>query len=140
MSPVAIPSTWRYLQSTYRLVASHCVCGRVSFPPRIFCSECKQPIENRSPLSGKGILESWTVIHSPPEGWETEVPYVLGLIKLNEGPRVTAQLVGIPPEEISSGMKVKMAFRRLGSSPDEETVLQYGYKFVPEEDPLPREI
>ena len=140
MSPIAIPSTWRYLQSRYRLVASHCACGIVSFPPWNYCPECKQPIKKRSPLSGKGILESWTVVHNPPEGWETEVPYILGLIKLNEGPRITAQLVGITPKEIFPGMKVKMAFRRLGSSPDEETVLQYGYKFIPEEDPRPREI
>ena len=58
-------------------------------------------------------------------------PYVLAIIQLDEGPRLTAQ-VDCKPEEIYIGMRVKAAFRKILEE-GEDGIIHYGTKFIPEE-------
>jgi len=53
------------------------------------------------------------------------------LVKLNEGPMVTAQLTDLGNQPVEIGMPVEMVTRRLRSDGDERGVLVYGYKFRP---------
>jgi len=55
----------------------------------------------------------------------------VALIKLDEGPIVTAQLTDLGDEEVKIGMPVEMVTRRLRSDGDERGMLVYGYKFRP---------
>jgi uncharacterized OB-fold protein len=70
------------------------------------------------------------VVHEPPTGYETQAPYAIALVKLAEGPLVTAQLTDVDAAEIKIGMPVEMVTRRLRTD-GEEGVIQYGYKFRP---------
>ena len=58
-----------------------------------------------------------------------QVPYVLALIKLVEGPVITAQIVDCAPEDVDIGTKVHTVFRKIRQD-GESGIIEYGYKFV----------
>jgi len=74
---------------------------------------------------------TYTIVHSAAKDFAMHTPYILAIIKLDEGPRLTSQVI-CSPEEIHIGMKVKSAFRRLGEE-SEKGMIYYGTKFIPVE-------
>ena len=70
---------------------------------------------------------TYTIVRSSSRNFPT--PYVLAIIKLEEGPNLTAQVV-CDPKDIHIGMKVKSTFRKLGEE-SEKGMIYYGTKFVP---------
>ena len=58
--------------------------------------------------------------------------FVIAIIELEEGPRITSQVVDCEPEIVKPGMKVKSVFRKLGED-SESGILHYGTKFIPDE-------
>ena len=78
-------------------------------------------------FSGVGEVFSYTVLQDAPEGFQSQAPYVLALIKLDEGPMVTAQLTDIDAE-INIGDRVEMVTRKL-TTEGEKGIIIYGYKF-----------
>ena len=83
-------------------------------------------------LSGKGEVMTYTLIHDAPENFEGQAPYPIAIIKLNEGPRVTAQLVDCEFDDIKIGMKVQSTFRKIQED-GYVGAIHYGYKFKPAE-------
>jgi uncharacterized OB-fold protein len=65
------------------------------------------------PTSGKGELYSFTITHVPTAGFEARAPYVIGMIELDEGVRIIANLVNIEIEDVEIGMRMKVAWERL---------------------------
>lgn len=63
--------------------------------------------------SGKGELYSYTVTHVPTPGFEDRVPYVIGLIELDEGVRIIANMLNVTPDDVEIGMRVKVAWEKL---------------------------
>ncbi len=57
-------------------------------------------------------------------------PYNVAIIKLDEGPLVTAQLTDVDNEEVHIGMLVAMVTRKLKEEGENELII-YGYKFQP---------
>jgi uncharacterized OB-fold protein len=81
-------------------------------------------------LQGKGEIKTYTIIHVAPEDFEEQVPYPVAVIQLEEGPRITAQIVDCPIDQVKIGMKVEATFRRIKE--DGYTgAIYYGYKFKP---------
>lgn len=82
-------------------------------------------------FSGLGEVYSFTTVADAPEGFEETAPYMLALVKLDEGPIITAQLTDIfGPEQVQIGMRVEMVTRRIrANGPD--GIIEYGYKFRP---------
>ena len=71
---------------------------------------------------------SYSEAAQAPEGFAP--PYLMALVKLEEGPVIAAQLTDVEPEEIEIGMAVEMVTRRIREmSP--QGYLVYGYKFRP---------
>ena len=125
----SIPLSWRLNRARYRMLATRCGnCETLYFPPRSICPKCrrKSRIEEKI-LSGEGEIYSYTIIYIAPEGFEDHTPYVLGIIKLKEGPLATGQIVS-PADEVSIGKKVKMVFRKISEDGD-AGVINYGFKF-----------
>lgn len=143
-----IARNWRLRHERLRLVGEICHnvgCGEKIFPPRDICPHCGQPANIEHRLSGKGIVYSYTVVdESPPAGFEKYVPYVVALIDLEEGPRITAMLTDLSPKwvlneatgaekldfSVSIGMPVEMVTRKLSEN-GETGLINYGYKFRP---------
>ena len=56
------------------------------------------------------------------------IPYVLAIIRLEEGPMLTAQVVECAADELKIGKKVEMVFRKLNEK-GRRGIIEYGYKF-----------
>jgi hypothetical protein len=68
---------------------------------------------------------------SAPAGFEEQAPYTIALVKLQEGPMVTAQLTDLGEEPVHIGMPVEMVTRKIRNDGDERGMIVYGYKFRP---------
>lgn len=123
--------TWRRLKNRYNLVGKKCGnCGSVFFPPRFVCAECNPPHKTIDfKLSGIGKVFSFTFVHSPPEEHAYMSPYILAIVELKEGPKLTAQIVECDEKEVYIDMPVEMVFRRI--TEDGNGLIHYGYKFRP---------
>ena len=82
----------------------------------------------RVKLKGKGTVVSYTVVHDAPAQYEMMKPYVLAIIEMEEGCRLTSQVIDVNPAQVKIGMPVEAAFRKLGQD-GEAGVIHYGYKF-----------
>ena len=86
-------------------------CGTVTVPPKMVCRKCTSPNMEVVELTGKGKIQTFTTCNVAPEGREDEVPYVILLVELDEGPWIMGNLTGIDPKETTVeliGKKVKM--------------------------------
>jgi hypothetical protein len=83
-------------------------------------------------LKGEGEVLTYTIIYNAPEHFEGQTPYPIAIIKLDEGPKVTAQIVDCDIEDIKIGMRVKSTFRKI-SEDGYIGAIYYGFKFKPVE-------
>lgn len=124
---------WRESDHRYRLVGHKCGnCNNVYFPPRDVCPTChRESIGKMQPLdlSGKGEIVSFTVVHDSPPPFKRQRPYVMAIIKLEDGPSLTAQVVDCDPSEVEIGKRVRSVFRKIAED-GKSGIIEYGYKFV----------
>lgn len=127
-----IPRHWRLKKQRYALVGEVCPhCQTKLFPPRDVCPECGGEAKTPYTFSGKGEIYSYTTLHDAPAGFEEQVPYTVALVKLVEGPMVTAQLTDLGEQAVEIGMPVEMVTRKIRQDGNKEGILVYGYKFRP---------
>jgi uncharacterized OB-fold protein len=81
-------------------------------------------------MSGSGEVYSFTTMYNVPKNYEAQKPYTVALIKLVEGPMITAQLTDVDSEDVYIGMPVEMVTRKLSEDGEEGQII-YGYKFRP---------
>lgn len=70
-------------------------CGNIIVPPKMVCEKCNSTDMEIIELSGKGKIRTFTTINVPPEGRETETPYTIVMVELEEGPWLTGNLSGV---------------------------------------------
>jgi uncharacterized OB-fold protein len=129
-----IPRHWRLKKQRYALVGEICPhCQAKIFPPRDVCPECSSEAKTPYTFSGRGQVYSFTTVHNAPAGFREIAPYTVALVKLEEGPLVTAQLTDLGDQSVEIGMPVEMVTRKLRTDGDERGLLVYGYKFRPVE-------
>ena len=127
-----IPRHWRLKKQRYALTGEVCEhCDAKLFPPRDICPECGEEAKTLFQFSGRGEVYSHTTVYDPPQGYEGQAPFTLAMVKLEEGPLVTAQLTDLGEAKAEIGMPVEMVTRLLRSATDERGMLVYGYKFRP---------
>jgi uncharacterized OB-fold protein len=127
-----IPRHWRLKGQRFGLVGKVCThCEAKIFPPREICPNCGSEVKTDFTFSGKGEIYSYTAIYEAPAGFDESAPYTVALVKLAEGPLVTAQLTDLGDQAVEIGMPVEMVTRRLRQDGDERGMLIYGYKFRP---------
>lgn len=129
---MTISRFWREIDQRYNLKGSACGnCKTHFFPARTLCPKCRHLSLGRLEpftFSGNGTVESYTVVHAPPPGFELQSPYVIALVRLDEGPVVTGQVVDAR-DGLAVGARVRKVFRRVAQD-GEAGVIHYGYKFV----------
>lgn len=92
-------------------------------------------VESRKPdvqterftFAGTGEIYSYTTVQEAPEGFEGQAPYVLALVKLDEGLLITAQITDLD-ELPTIGDRVEMVTRKL-TTEGPRGMIVYGYKF-----------
>jgi uncharacterized protein len=78
-------------------------------------------------FAGTGEVYSFTTLQETPEGFDDQAPYMLALVKLDEGPLVTAQLTDVDGP-VAIGDRVEMVTRKL-TTEGSRGMIVYGYKF-----------
>ena len=125
-------SVWRERGRRYRLEASRCErCGRTYYPPRLVCPECGGRDLQIVNLPRTGKLITHTVVRAAGEDFADDAPFAVGIVELEDGTRLTAQIVDCDFAELSEGLKVRLEFRRVKSA-GAQGVIAYGLKGVPE--------
>ena len=130
-----VPRIWRNRNTRYALVGCACEgCGAKCFPPVDVCRGCGETRLVPYRFRGRGEVYSYSTVRQAPNGFAGRVPYVVALVKLEEGPLVAAQLADVDPDGVEFGMAVEMVTRRVREDGPDGVVV-YGYKFRP---PIPR--
>lgn len=112
--PVPTRETQPYWEGCkqHELRIQKCVaCGHAQFYPRLYCTACMSERVEWVTASGRGTVLSFTIVYRPPsQGFAAEVPYVVALITLDEGPQMMSNVVGCAPEQVHIGMPVAVTF------------------------------
>lgn len=125
------PRYWREVPSRYRLEAGRCAdCGKVSYPARRVCPDCRGEKVETTTLSQRGRITTSTIVRTPPDDLVMEAPYVVALVETPEGATLMVQVVDCEPEEVRSGMEVSLEFR-LVRKEGHGGIRCYGHKAVP---------
>ena len=95
-----------------RLMLMRCrACGAFRFPSRDRCDECWATDTEWVPASGRATLHSWVIFHQVYHpAFNERVPYNVALVQLEEGPRITSNVVGGEPGELRAGMPLVVTF------------------------------
>ncbi len=103
-----------------KLCAATCsTCNSLILPPKLFCPNCNNKTTKWTELSGRGRLRSFTIIHIAGITYGDEVPYIVAIVGLEEGPSICARLVGLDPlkpEAIHVGDAVIADFEEITDS------------------------
>jgi len=114
--PVPDPESRPFWEAAkaHRLMVQRCAStGEYHFPPTTFCPGTALERPQWVEASGRGKVFSWIVVRhpTPKDVYADEVPYAVGLIELEEGCRMTGNIVGVGVDEIFADMLVQVAFR-----------------------------
>lgn len=120
--------------SEHKLMASRCRENRaVYLPPRAICPTNHSTDMEWVELSGKGKVIAFTVITIAPTamieaGYSRTNPYCAGIVQLEEGPTISAQILGVDvahPEKIAIGTPVQATFVERGEGDKRRTYLAF---------------
>ncbi len=124
-----LPRFHRLRGPYYRLEGSACGgCGKKSFPPRRVCPGCRRERLETFTFSGRGTLWSFSRVEQPARGFASMSPYTVGMVRLEEGPLVAAQLTDVEGVDLAIDQPVEMVTRRIRDAGEHGPIV-YGYKF-----------
>jgi uncharacterized OB-fold protein len=89
-------------------------CNAITVPPKMACRQCSSVDMDVIELITEGKIRTFTTVFVGAEGRESEVPYILVMVELEEGPWLMGNLEGIDPKAASMeliGKKVKMGHK-----------------------------
>jgi uncharacterized OB-fold protein len=87
------------------------VCGHNQFFPRLYCTKCFSERVEWVKVSGRATVSTFTIVRRPVSpAFADDVPYVVALVKLDEGPTMMTNIVGCSPEAVRIGMPVAVTF------------------------------
>jgi uncharacterized protein len=114
--PTPDVSTEPFWEGTARgvLLVKRCSCGKAHFPPRRFCPFCWSDAVEWEEASGRATLYTYSIVRRndlPP--FKDRVPYIAAVVELEEGVRMTTDVVDCPLDEVAIGMPLEVTFRAI---------------------------
>lgn len=95
-------------------------CQDIHFPGSPVCPRCLSSDQSWTPVSGRGTLLSWVRFHRAYwDGFRAELPYLVCLVGLEEGPLLISNILETDPEKLVIGSPVDAVFETV----DEELTL-----------------
>jgi hypothetical protein len=90
-----------------RLLVQRCAaCGTRQFYPRQVCATCGSTPEWEQ-ASGRGVVHTFTIVRqNGAKPFSAELPYVVAIVELEEGPRMMGNVTGCAAEDVTVGMAV----------------------------------
>jgi uncharacterized OB-fold protein len=94
-----------------RLLIQECTkCGNRQWYPRALCTRCgaePQWLES----AGRGTIHTYTVVRQQGiPAFKAELPYVIAMVELEEGPMIFGSMPGTDPDTVSIGLPVEVYF------------------------------
>jgi len=89
-------------------------CSAISVPPKMVCIECNSPDMEIVELGGKGKIQTFTVVNVAAEGRESECPYIIVMVEVDEGPWIMGNLADVDPSGVTMdiiGKRVRMGHK-----------------------------
>jgi hypothetical protein len=112
--PRPAPESLPYWQAAkdHRLALPKCEdCGQFWFPPSATCPHCLSTNFSFQNVSGRGKVFSFVTFHRVYRpAFAQDVPYVVALVELEEGPRLLTNILGISHEDVRCEMPVEVVF------------------------------
>ncbi len=112
--PVSTAATAEYWAACRRheLLIQRCSdCATHQFYPRLVCASCSGRSLQWVRASGLGTLRTFAIVRRPvSQAYAAEVPYVVALVELREGPTMMSNVVGCSVDEVRIGMPVEVVF------------------------------
>jgi len=98
-----------------KLVIQKCMdCNKFVFYPRIYCPHCHSAALVWEEASGKGKIYTYTVVHSNcHSSFLEDLPFIIAIIKLDEGVQMLSNIIGCRPEDLTCDMPVEVTFEKL---------------------------
>lgn len=112
---------WRATKEGKLLIKECRACGKPFFYPRVYCPRCWSKDTVWKEASGRGKVYTFTVVYQndlPP--FRDRLPYVVAIVELEEGVRMTSNVERCAPEDVRCELPVTVSFRE--EQRDEETV------------------
>lgn len=114
--PQATPETRPYWDGckAHELRIPYCnECKAHFFYPRPYCPICLSDNVEWRTVSGKGTLHTYIISHRPAPGFDDELPYVIAVVKLAEGPCLMSNIVNIEPkpENLPADLPLEVVFQ-----------------------------
>ncbi len=126
--------SFQHYLSENKLMGSRCpACDALYLPPRPMCSNCFGETMEWVELAGQAKLRAFTVVHIAPSamveaGYGRDKPYCSGIVELDEGPSISAQIMGVDatqPEQITIGAPLSAVFVERGEGEDVRSFLAF---------------
>jgi uncharacterized OB-fold protein len=114
--PIPVPdaASAPYFEGTAagRLMLMRCAnCGTHRFPARDRCDVCWSTDTAWVEASGRATLHSWVVFHQMYHpGFADRIPYNVAVVELDEGPRITTNVVDCDPHDLKAGLHLVVMF------------------------------
>lgn len=92
-------------------------CGHYWWTPQAACPVCLAENWRWTEVSGRGIVYSFTIVYRPPDpiAFAEDVPYVVAVVRLEEGPHMLTNVVGCLPKQVYVDMPVVVSFERVSA-------------------------
>ena len=122
---------WRERGRRYRNEAARCCrCSKVHYPPLSVCTACGSRELEAVTMAETGRVITHTAIHVAPPEFASHVPYVVAVLEMDDGARLMAQVADVEPADVTSGMRVRLEFRKIREE-GRSGLICYGHKAVP---------
>ena len=112
--PRPAPESLPYWQAAreHRLALPKCEdCQKFWFPPSRTCPHCLSTNFSFQNVSGKGKIFSFVTFHRVYRpAFSNDVPYVVALIELDEGPRLLSNIMGVTHDQVKCELRVEVVF------------------------------
>lgn len=105
---------WRAAQQEKLIIQKCADCGKSIFIPRLVCPGCFSNNIDWIEASGKGTVYTFTVVaNNAPSAFLEDMPYVIAVVRLEEGVQMLSNIVDCDPEKVHCDMPVQVAFKEI---------------------------
>jgi uncharacterized OB-fold protein len=89
-------------------------CGKFRHVPKEICAYCFSTAFSWAPISGRGVVYTYTIVHrSPTPAYQEDAPYAIVHVEMEEGFRMIGTITGIGPESVAIDAPVRVVYRDL---------------------------
>jgi uncharacterized OB-fold protein len=116
VKPLPIPTKWSQpfwdAAREHRLVLKKCSkCGFIDHPPYLYCTNCQADEHEWVEASGTASLAAYAInMFGVPFPFWVDLPYVVAMIDLPEGPRMISNIVQCDHDKLENGMDLEVVF------------------------------